>query len=63
MSAVSSEGDAEIERAMQDADRLRFVGIAVELGHAHAAEPQFGNRKAAAAELTRAHETIRPAKG
>ncbi len=37
------EGDAELERAMDGGDRLAVVALAVEVGHAHAAEREGGD--------------------
>jgi hypothetical protein len=44
------EVDAELERAVDDGDRLVVVVRAIELGHAHAAEAEGGNRGAGAAQ-------------
>ena len=37
------QGDAGVERGLDRGDRLRLVGGAVEVGHAHAAEPERGD--------------------
>jgi hypothetical protein len=49
------EVHAELERAMDDGGRLVVVVLAVELGHAHAAEAEGGDRGAGAAERACLH--------
>jgi hypothetical protein len=51
------EGDPQLDRALNGRDRLRLVGLAVEGGHAHAAEAESGDGKAFGAELTLFHGT------
>nr|BFE82564.1 hypothetical protein GCM10020093_051650 [Planobispora longispora] len=46
----------EIQRPVDDLDRLGLVGRAVELRHSHAAEPECGDLGAAAAETSLVHE-------
>src|SRR5713101_9393580 len=44
------ECDAELKRAMDCRDRFLVVASAVKIGHAHAAESQGGNYRAAASK-------------
>ena len=46
------EIDAEIDRAVNGRDRSLVIGPAVEVGHAHAAEPDRRNVRTVAAELS-----------
>jgi hypothetical protein len=56
------EVDAELERTMDGRDRLGVVARTVELGHAHAAEPDRRYLKALPAELAFFHAlTLAPA--
>jgi hypothetical protein len=52
------EVDPELERALDRADRLALVGVAVELRHPHAAEPFGRHLQALASELLRIHPII-----
>ena len=47
--------DPGVERSLDGGDRLRLVGGAVEVGHAHTAEPERGDGEAACAEGARVH--------
>src|SRR5438046_3069274 len=53
--ARSSVSGATSESPMDGCDRFGVVVRAVELGHAHAPEPQARNRRAVAAERARLH--------
>ena len=50
------ERDPEIERAVDRRDAFGFVGRAVELGHAHAAETEGGHGEGA--EMTHVHGDV-----
>src|SRR5205823_5609147 len=52
------ERDAEIERAVDRRNRLGLVGRAVELAHAHAAEPDRGDFEAGEASRVHGHGSI-----
>ena len=49
------EGDAELDRPVQRGDRLVGVGLAVEGGHAHAAEAEGGDGESAGSQLSLLH--------
>jgi hypothetical protein len=49
------QGDAGVERSLDRRDRLRLIGGAVEVGHAHTAEAEGGDGEASGAERTRVH--------
>jgi hypothetical protein len=54
------EGHAQLERALDRGDRLALVRRAVELGHAHAAEPLCGYLEPLRAESSPLHTCLQP---
>jgi hypothetical protein len=51
------QGDAGVERGLDRGDRLRLVGGAVEVGHAHAAEAEGRDREPGGSERACVHRT------
>ena len=55
------EVHAQLERSLDRRDRLRLVALAVELGHAHAAESERGHRQSLIPKLALMHSVPLPA--
>ena len=50
------QGDARVQRCMDGGDAFVAIGTAIHVGHAHAAEAEGGNARAATAEFALLHE-------
>src|SRR5438445_5465156 len=57
------EGDAQLDRSMDGGDGLVVVALAIEIGHAHAAEAQGGDDEALGPEVALLHVSLAPGEG